>query len=99
MRSNRSNQRLLAAALSLMLAGGAALAASAPAPAPKTSAAAADDKHRQQDIAQHRQMASAHLDAASCLESGQPEETCQQQLRKACQGIAVGKYCGMRHRH
>ena len=55
--------------------------------------------HRAGDIARHRQMARAHEDAARCLESGAPERQCQEKLREACKGIAVGQYCGMRHSH
>ena len=55
--------------------------------------------HRADDIARHRQMARAHEDAARCLESGAPERQCQEKLREACKGIAVGQYCGMRHSH
>lgn len=59
----------------------------------------AADAHRMEDIAKHRQMARAHEQAAQCLERGEKESTCQEQLRAACQGIAVGRYCGMRHGH
>ena len=55
--------------------------------------------HRADDIARHRQIARAHEDAARCLESGVPERQCQEKLREACKGIAVGQYCGMRHSH
>jgi hypothetical protein len=85
---------------SLVLPASAALAQ-----APTTNSAAAknstakDDAHRRQDIARHRQMARAHEDAARCLEAGEKESTCQDRLREACKGIAVGRYCGMRHDH
>lgn len=65
------------------------------APAPSSAELA----HRSDDIARHRQMARAHEDAARCLESGAPERQCQEKLREACKGIAVGQYCGMRHSH
>lgn len=65
----------------------------APAPSP------AELAHRADDIARHRQMARAHEDAARCLESGVPERQCQEKLREACKGIAVGQYCGMKHSH
>ena len=55
--------------------------------------------HRDDDVARHRQMARAHEEAARCLESGVPERQCQEKLREACKGIAVGQYCGMRHSH
>ncbi len=51
------------------------------------------------DIADHRAMAEAHLHAAQCFESGKPEKECHEQLRKDCKGLAIGKYCGMQHRH
>ena len=80
----------------LFLAVGAALAQ---APATKGAASKADDTHRKEDIAKHRQMARAHEQAAQCLERGEKESVCQEQLRAACQGLAVGRYCGMRHGH
>ena len=51
------------------------------------------------DIANHRAMADAHLNAAKCLESGKGEKVCLDQLAKDCKGLAIGKYCGMRHLH
>ena len=57
-----------------------------------------DSAHVQKDIADHRAMAEAHLNAAKCLESGRPEKECQAQLAKDCKGLAIGKYCGMKHR-
>jgi hypothetical protein len=57
-----------------------------------------DPAHVKKDIANHRAMAEAHLNAAKCLESGTPEKECQAQLAKDCKGLATGKYCGMRHR-
>ncbi len=51
------------------------------------------------DIAAHRAIAAAHEKAAKCLESGKSEKECHAHLAKDCQGIALGKYCGMRHRH
>ena len=59
--------------------------------------AAADDIKK--DIAAHRQMAQIHEQAARCLEAGKPEEECHEELRKACKGVGIGKYCGMKHRH
>ena len=50
-----------------------------------------------QDIANHRAMAEAHNNAAICLESGKPEKDCHAQLQKDCKGLAIGKYCGMKH--
>ena len=59
----------------------------------------ADASHVKQDIADHRAMAEAHLNAAKCLEAGTPEKECQAQLAKDCKGLGIGKYCGMRHKH
>jgi hypothetical protein len=57
-----------------------------------------DPAHVKKDIADHRAMADAHLNAAKCLESGTPEKECQAQLAKDCKGLGIGKYCGMKHR-
>jgi hypothetical protein len=57
------------------------------------------NKDVQQDIARHRAMAEAHEAAAKCLESGKKTEQCTQELQKACKGLALGKYCGMKHVH
>ena len=63
----------------------------------------ADDKHgdkeTKEDIARHRAMAAAHESAAKCLESGKKEEVCGKELQAACKGLAIGKYCGMKHEH
>ncbi|MEJ7931924.1 hypothetical protein WG922_18275 [Ramlibacter sp. AN1015] len=63
----------------------------------------AQDKHSKEDIAKdverHRAMATAHEAAARCLESGKSPEICQRELLAACKGLAIGKYCGMRHAH
>ena len=58
-----------------------------------------DPAHVKKDVADHRAMAEAHLNAAKCLESGKAEKDCQAQLAKDCKGLAIGKYCGMKHRH
>ena len=58
----------------------------------------AEPAHVKKDIADHRAMADAHLNAAKCLESGTPEKECQTQLAKDCKGLGIGKYCGMKHR-
>ena len=52
-----------------------------------------------QDIERHRAMAAAHEAAAKCLSAGRPAEQCQKELQAACKGLAIGKYCGMRHEH
>lgn len=57
------------------------------------------DKETKEDIARHRAMATAHEGAAKCLESGRGEMVCMEELRAACKGLALGKYCGMRHAH
>lgn len=88
----------LAAALACMLMA-AAPANAQTTPAKPAAAKSADEVHRKDDIAKHRQMARAHEEAAKCLESGEKENVCQERLREACKGIAVGRYCGMRHAH
>lgn len=57
------------------------------------------DKEIKEDIARHRAMAAAHEAAAKCLESGKKEEICLKELQAACKGLAIGKYCGMKHQH
>ncbi|WP_382159838.1 hypothetical protein [Hydrogenophaga sp. ANAO-22] len=57
------------------------------------------DKETKEDIARHRAMAVAHEGAAKCLEAGKGEKVCMQELAVACKGLALGKYCGMRHAH
>jgi len=57
------------------------------------------NKETQEDIARHRAMAAAHEAAAKCLESGKKEEVCNKELQAACKGLAIGKYCGMKHAH
>ncbi len=57
------------------------------------------DAEVQADIKKHKAMAAAHQGAALCLESGKSHEECQKQLQAACKGLAIGKYCGMRHEH
>ena len=63
--------------------------------------AQANDKARRakEDIVVHRTIAAAHEKAAKCLESGKPEKECHAHLASECKGIAIGKYCGMRHKH
>ena len=74
----------------------ALLSASAPAVAAETRG---DAGHVRQDIANHRAMADAHLNAAKCLEGGTVEKACHEQLAKDCKGLGIGKYCGMKHKH
>ena len=57
------------------------------------------DKDKKEDIARHRAMAAAHEGAAKCLASGKKEDVCMAELQAACKGLAIGKYCGMRHGH
>lgn len=103
------NRRRLAAlsvaaslcAASLLAAPGPARAQATtkPAPAAAPAAPATQDAHRRDDIARHRAISAAHDAAARCLEAGAKESTCHDALRKACEGIAVGRYCGMKHSH
>jgi hypothetical protein len=57
------------------------------------------EKEKKEDIQRHRAMAAAHEGAAKCLESGKKEDVCGKELQAACKGLAVGKYCGMKHVH
>lgn len=57
------------------------------------------DKQIQEDIERHRAMAAAHTAAAQCLADGKGEKACLAALQAACKGLAIGKYCGMRHVH
>lgn len=93
------NSRTLPGLALVALALGLASAVSAqttPA-APKPAAAVAE--HVKKDIERHRAMSQAHEGAAKCLESGRSEEICLKALQAACKGLAIGKYCGMRHEH
>jgi nucleoside-specific outer membrane channel protein Tsx len=58
-----------------------------------------NDKETKEDVQRHRAMAAAHEAAAKCLESGKKEEVCMKALQSSCKGLAVGKYCGMKHAH
>ena len=58
-----------------------------------------DPAHIRKDVADHRAMADAHLNAAKCLESGKAEKECHEELAKDCKGLGIGKYCGMKHKH
>ena len=51
------------------------------------------------DIQRHRAMAVAHEAAAKCLESGKKDDVCEKELQASCKGLAIGKYCGMKHEH
>jgi len=66
-------------------------------------ATAAQAQHSAQetkeDIARHRAMAAAHEAAAKCMEAGKGEKVCLAELQTACKGLAIGKYCGMKHAH
>ena len=57
------------------------------------------DKEAKEDIARHHAMAAAHESAAKCLEAGKKEDACAKELQAACKGLAIGKYCGMKHEH
>jgi hypothetical protein len=57
------------------------------------------DKEVKEDIARHRAMAAAHENAARCMEAGKGEKACLAELQTACKGLAIGKYCGMKHQH
>lgn len=57
------------------------------------------DKEAAEDAARHRAIAVAHEAAAKCLEAKKGEQVCMAELQTACKGLAIGKYCGMRHAH
>ena len=65
----------------------------------QSSTAQHSDKETKEDIQRHRAMAAAHEAAAKCLESGKKDEVCEKELQAACKGLAIGKYCGMKHVH
>lgn len=48
-------------------------------------------------IAKHEKISAAHAEAAKCLRAGNSEKACELPLQQACKGIAIGKYCGMKH--
>lgn len=58
-----------------------------------------DPAHRKAIIDQHKAIAAAHEAAAQCLASGKDEEACHAELAKTCKGLAIGKLCGMKHKH
>jgi hypothetical protein len=86
-----------------MAAGGAVLALTLVLPAVAQDVGKKGRPHGtdeiRKDIADHRAMAEAHLNAAKCLEAGKAEKECHAQLVKDCKGLGIGKYCGMKHRH
>lgn len=63
------------------------------------SVAKESDADTKQDVAKHRAMAAAHESAAQCRESGKDESGCNKALQAACKGLAIGKFCGMKHEH
>jgi hypothetical protein len=80
----------------------AVAAETAPTKAPPPPARTAVDpaleaEHTRADVKRHRLIAAAHEAAAKCQESGKDEAFCNAELAKACQGIAYGKFCGMKH--
>lgn len=90
---------LIAVVISLGFAGTAHAQVTATT-APTTPATKeANQKHKNSDIARHRAMAAAHEASAKCLESGKTEQVCHEALRASCKGLAIGKYCGMKHEH
>jgi hypothetical protein len=63
------------------------------------SIAAETDKETKADVIKHRTIAAAHEAAAKCREAGKGEDLCNKELQTACKGIAIGKFCGMKHEH
>lgn len=66
---------------------------------PLVALAAESAEDIKKDVQRHRAMAAAHEAAAKCLESGKNPDECQKALQAACKGLAIGKYCGMKHEH
>jgi hypothetical protein len=66
---------------------------------PLLALAAESPEEIKKDAQRHRAMAAAHEAMAKCLESGKKPEQCQKELLAACKGLAIGKYCGMKHEH
>ncbi|GAB3540793.1 hypothetical protein GCM10027343_10410 [Noviherbaspirillum agri] len=64
-----------------------------------TAQAKEDQEHLKAIIDQHKTIAVAHQAAAECLASGRGEEACHAELAKTCKGLAIGKLCGMKHKH
>jgi hypothetical protein len=64
-----------------------------------TAVAADDPAQTKREIVQHRTIAAAHEAAAKCMEAGTDEEICNAELAKTCKGLAIGKFCGMKHTH
>jgi len=88
------SQRIAAVMVAVLV-----MAATLPAGAQEPKKKAHGAPEVQKDIANHRAMAEAHLQAVKCFESGKSEKECHGQLAKDCKGLAIGKYCGMQHRH
>ena len=57
------------------------------------------EQETKEDSARHRAMAVAHEAAAKCLESGKKQDVCLKELQAVCKGLAIGKFCGMKHEH
>jgi hypothetical protein len=57
------------------------------------------DAATKEDIARHRIIAQAHEKAAKCLEAGKADDVCEKPLQAECKGVAIGKFCGMKHQH
>jgi hypothetical protein len=66
---------------------------------PLLAMAAESPEDIKQDARRHRAMAAAHEAAAKCLESGKQPDQCIKDLQAACKGLAIGKYCGLKHEH
>ena len=64
-----------------------------------TGTSAPLDAHARADMERHQAMAKTHEAAAQCLAAGRDHEQCQKQLQLDCKGLALGKFCGMRHAH
>jgi hypothetical protein len=50
-------------------------------------------------VEQHKAIAAAHQAAAQCLASGKDEEACHGESATTCKGLAIGRFCAMKHKH
>ena len=96
MKNTRKPSAFASTLATAALIGGMVFGVTLPAMAQSTTHSA---KEIQEDITRHRAMATAHENAAKCLEAGKKDGVCEKELQTACKGLAIGKYCGMKHVH
>lgn len=49
-----------------------------------------------EDAQRHRAIALAHSEAAQCLTDGGQTSHCLPALKASCEGLGIGKYCGLK---